>query len=95
MSRRGSVFPEILRALCNSGRSRHLHRAQRDFRLPQLEPFVPTLDAIHREGLIAVNYAARAKGVSRHMRVAEAKQKCPDIRLVHVETIGGCWAFLT
>jgi DNA polymerase eta len=39
-------------------------------------------------GLIAVNYAAREKGVTRHMRVAEARAKCPDIVLVHVETIG-------
>lgn len=40
------------------------------------------------EGLIAVNYAARAAGVIRHDRVAEAKRKCPDLKLVHVETIG-------
>jgi nucleotidyltransferase/DNA polymerase involved in DNA repair len=42
-----------------------------------------------REGLIAVNYAARGKGITRHMRVAEAKHKCPELVLVHVETIGG------
>jgi len=41
------------------------------------------------EGLIAVNYAARAKGITRHMRVGEAKLKCPDLICVHVETIGG------
>ena len=41
------------------------------------------------EGLIAVNYAARAKGITRHMRIAEAKIKCPELTLVHVETIGG------
>ena len=41
-----------------------------------------------REGLIAVNYAARDKGITRHMRVAEAKAKCPELTLVHVETIG-------
>lgn len=40
------------------------------------------------EGLIAVNYAARAAGVSRHMRVHEAKKICPQIQLVHVQTIG-------
>ncbi|WIA12559.1 hypothetical protein OEZ85_006220 [Tetradesmus obliquus] len=39
-------------------------------------------------GLIAVNYAARAAGVTRHMRVAQAKQHCPELRLVHVQTIG-------
>ncbi|KAL4548520.1 hypothetical protein Ndes2526B_g01087 [Nannochloris sp. 'desiccata'] len=41
------------------------------------------------EGLIAVNYAARAKGITRHMRVGEAKIKCPDLVCVHVETLGG------
>lgn len=40
------------------------------------------------DGLIAVNYAARACGVTRHMRSAEAKAKCPDLMLVHVETVG-------
>ncbi|KXZ54766.1 hypothetical protein GPECTOR_4g836 [Gonium pectorale] len=40
------------------------------------------------EGLIAVNYAARAAGVTRHMRVGEAKRICPQLRTVHVETIG-------
>lgn len=40
------------------------------------------------EGLIAVNYAARAAGISRHMRVADALAKLPTLRLVHVETIG-------
>ena len=40
------------------------------------------------QGLIAVNYAARSKGVTRHMRVNEAKQLCPQLVLVHVETIG-------
>ncbi|KAG0625135.1 hypothetical protein M758_2G030400 [Ceratodon purpureus] len=41
------------------------------------------------EGLIAVNYAARAAGIVRHERVSEALRKCPDLHLVHVETIGG------
>lgn len=41
-----------------------------------------------RDGLIAVNYAARAEGVTRHMRVADALAKCPSLRLVHVQTIG-------
>ncbi|KAI7843160.1 hypothetical protein COHA_003144 [Chlorella ohadii] len=40
------------------------------------------------EGLIAVNYPARARGVTRHMRVKEAKKICPELVLVHVETIG-------
>lgn len=43
-------------------------------------------------GLIAVNYAARARGVTRHMRVAEARGKCPELVLVHVQTIGGAGA---
>eukprot|EP00887_Chlorella_sp_A99_P005175 scaffold1.g5175.t1 len=40
------------------------------------------------EGLIAVNYAARARGVTRHMRVGEARKLCPELVLAHVETIG-------
>eukprot|EP00435_Cladocopium_sp_Y103_P035028 s793_g9.t1 len=39
------------------------------------------------DGLIAVNYAARAHGVKRGMRAADARKACPDITLVHVETI--------
>ncbi|ORZ34887.1 hypothetical protein BCR44DRAFT_1390110, partial [Catenaria anguillulae PL171] len=37
-------------------------------------------------GLIAVNYAARAAGIQRHMNVQEALAKCPDLKLVHVAT---------
>jgi len=35
-------------------------------------------------GIIAVNYEARAKGVSRNMRGDEARDKCPEIELVMV-----------
>ncbi|XP_073943536.1 DNA polymerase eta [Choristoneura fumiferana] len=35
-------------------------------------------------GIIAVNYVARARGVTRHMRGDEAKEKCPDIQLPSV-----------
>lgn len=38
-------------------------------------------------GIIAVNYAARAQGVTRHMRGDEAKEKCPDIELVKVPNV--------
>jgi nucleotidyltransferase/DNA polymerase involved in DNA repair len=41
------------------------------------------------QGLIAVNYPARAAGITRHMRVPEALKACPALRLAHVETIGG------
>lgn len=47
------------------------------------------------EGLIAVNYAARAAGITRHMRVNEAKQKCPELICCHVQTLGGPAAVLT
>ncbi|ORZ17659.1 hypothetical protein BCR42DRAFT_349957 [Absidia repens] len=36
--------------------------------------------------LIAVNYAARAAGISRHCSVDDAKKLCPEINLVHVAT---------
>ncbi|KAF8248106.1 DNA/RNA polymerase [Wilcoxina mikolae CBS 423.85] len=38
------------------------------------------------QNLIAVNYPARDKGVSRHITGVEAKKLCPDVRLVHVAT---------
>ncbi|KAH8307436.1 hypothetical protein KR044_012021 [Drosophila immigrans] len=38
-------------------------------------------------GIIAVNYAARAKGVTRHMRGDEAKELCHDIILCRVPNI--------
>ncbi|KPV75063.1 uncharacterized protein RHOBADRAFT_15469, partial [Rhodotorula graminis WP1] len=37
-------------------------------------------------GLIAVNYPARAYGITRHEAPAEALKKCPHIRLVHCQT---------
>lgn len=37
-------------------------------------------------GLIAISYAARKFGITRHETVESAKEKCPDIRLVHVAT---------
>lgn len=37
--------------------------------------------------IIAVNYPARAKGVTRHMRGDEAREQCPEIELVKVPNI--------
>lgn len=37
--------------------------------------------------IIAVNYPARAQGVTRHMRGDEAKAQCPDIELVKVPNV--------
>lgn len=34
--------------------------------------------------IIAINYEARARGVTKSMRGADAKVKCPDITLIHV-----------
>ena len=38
-------------------------------------------------GIIAVNYEARAQGVSRNMRGDQAREKCPEIELVMVPVI--------
>uniref|UniRef100_A0A1B0CNN6 DNA polymerase eta n=2 Tax=Lutzomyia longipalpis TaxID=7200 RepID=A0A1B0CNN6_LUTLO len=38
-------------------------------------------------GIIAVNYAARARGVTRHMRGDEARKHCPEIELVKVPSV--------
>jgi DNA polymerase eta len=40
------------------------------------------------DGLIAVNYPAKSRGITRHMRARDAVKLVPDVRLVHVETIG-------
>ncbi|XP_049866724.1 DNA polymerase eta [Pectinophora gossypiella] len=40
-------------------------------------------------GIIAVNYVARAMGVTRHMRGDEAKEKCPEIVLPSVPCLRG------
>lgn len=38
------------------------------------------------QGLIAINYPARAFGLNRHVTVAEAKEKCPELVCQHVAT---------
>ncbi|PWN87519.1 DNA/RNA polymerase [Acaromyces ingoldii] len=38
-------------------------------------------------GLIAISYAARKFGISRHADVEAAKKLCPELVLVHVQTI--------
>uniref|UniRef100_A0A1B6CUZ6 DNA polymerase eta n=3 Tax=Clastoptera arizonana TaxID=38151 RepID=A0A1B6CUZ6_9HEMI len=40
-------------------------------------------------GIIAVNYEARDRGVTRHMRGDEAKKHCPEIELVSVPSVRG------
>ena len=39
-------------------------------------------------GLIAVNYAARAEGVTRFQAIPDALKACPSLVLVHVQTLG-------
>ncbi|QIW94694.1 hypothetical protein AMS68_000212 [Peltaster fructicola] len=38
------------------------------------------------QGLIAINYPARAFGLNRHVTITEAKEKCPEIICQHVAT---------
>ncbi|KAI6811641.1 DNA/RNA polymerase [Hortaea werneckii] len=38
------------------------------------------------QGLIAINYPARAYGLSRHVTITEAKEKCPELVCQHVAT---------
>ncbi|GJQ11337.1 hypothetical protein GpartN1_g3128.t1 [Galdieria partita] len=52
-----------------------------------LDPSTP-LCVQQWDGVIAVNYAAREYGISRHERVEKVKEKCPSCVLVHVETVG-------
>ena len=37
------------------------------------------------QGLIAINYPAREFGITRHENIAEAKKKCPELHLAHVQ----------
>ena len=39
---------------------------------------------MHLNSIIAVNYEARARGVTRQMRGVQAREKCPEIHLVQV-----------
>ncbi|KAK9430638.1 hypothetical protein V1505DRAFT_370356 [Lipomyces doorenjongii] len=50
-----------------------------------LDPNVP-LACQQWQGLIAVNYAARKFGISRHETITEARKKCPGLVLAHVAT---------
>lgn len=49
------------------------------------------------DSLIAVNYAARAFGITRMTTAADARAKCPELLAVHVATFregeGGKWAY--
>ena len=38
------------------------------------------------QGLIAINYPARAFGLSRHVTITEAKKQCPQLIMQHVAT---------
>eukprot|EP00899_Mesostigma_viride_P009389 jgi/Mesvir1/18451/Mv14306-RA.2 len=56
--------------------------------LVDMDCFYAQLAVQQWDGLIAINYPARAAGIDRHARVWDAKKKCPELVLVHVETIG-------
>jgi DNA polymerase eta len=49
------------------------------------DPSLP-LAVVQWRGLIAINYAARAAGITRHEDAESALKKCPSIKLVHVQT---------
>ena len=60
-------------------------------RLPSYDSSLRGLHCKHtrlQDGLIAINYAARALGVTRHMRVLQAMQFCPELKCLHVQTLG-------
>lgn len=50
-----------------------------------VDPSIP-LAVQQWQGLIAINYPARAFGLSRHVPITEAKEKCPEIICQHVAT---------
>ena len=61
--------------------------AQVESRRLGIDPSTPLVVQQWR-GIIAVNYAARAAGIKRHLTVDEAVKLCPGVVFVHVETIG-------
>lgn len=50
-----------------------------------IDPTIP-LAVQQWQGLIAINYPARAFGLNRHVTITEAKEKCPEIICQHVAT---------
>jgi len=56
------------------------------FNAPRI--FLIRTDTDHNtgQGLIAINYPARAFDLSRHVTITEARQKCPEIIMQHVAT---------
>jgi len=50
-------------------------------------PSSTPLAVLQWNGLIAVNYAARAAGVKRMALAADAKKLCPELVLIHVDVI--------
>lgn len=78
---------------CGAAVGRHLHTCASqsyaevtDAASPRREDALKV--ACLQDGLIAINYAARALGISRHMRVQEAMRKCPELQCIHVQTLG-------
>ncbi|CAH0558795.1 unnamed protein product [Brassicogethes aeneus] len=60
-----------------------------DPRLESLPIAVVQYNAWRGGGIIAVNYPARDKGVTRHMRGEDARAVCPEIQLVKVPNVRG------
>ncbi|GLE07566.1 hypothetical protein PINS_up018134 [Pythium insidiosum] len=57
---------------------------QRRLNIPRDQPV-----AVQQWGsLLAINYVARKFGIGRMDNVADARKKCPQIHLPHVETLG-------
>lgn len=50
---------------------------------------IAVVQYLENAGIIAVNYTARAKGVTRHMREKEAKAACPELICVKVPCLRG------
>ncbi|KAJ3178229.1 DNA-directed DNA polymerase eta rad30 [Gaertneriomyces sp. JEL0708] len=59
-------------------------------------PYTTPLAVQQWFSLVAVNYPARAAGVTRFMTIVDAKKQCPEIVFVHVATYkegDGYWAY--
>jgi DNA polymerase eta len=47
---------------------------------------IPYVYHLGREGIIAVNYHARKFGITRFHKLKDAKERCPELMIIHVAT---------
>lgn len=54
--------------------------------IPAFINVIPYAYRLDREGIIAVNYHARKFGITRFHKLKDAKERCPELMIIHVAT---------